>query len=126
MDYRFDDFTEEGYCSALALACAHWSFESFGTASTKPHVLWRHDIDVSPNRALRLAEIERERGLRATYFFLLHSNFYNCLESATRDIMRGIAGRSHDIGLHFEAAFYPEIDGLEALERRIAHEAAII
>jgi hypothetical protein len=125
-NYRFEDFTEDGYRAALALACAYWSFESFGTATTTPHVLWRHDIDVSPHRALRLAEIEHERGVKATYFFLLHSDFYNCLEPAVRDAMRRIARHGHDIGLHFDVTFYPEIDGLEALERRITFEAAVI
>ena len=80
-DYRFDDFTEKGYREALALARVHWAFESFGTERREPHALWRHDIDVSPNRALRLAQIEHEGGLKATYFFLLHCEFYNCMEA---------------------------------------------
>ena len=126
VDYRFDDFTEDGYCAVLDLARAYWRFESFGTSSPEPHALWRHDVDVSPNRALRLAELENERGLKATYFFLLHSSFYSCLESATRDIMRRIVGYGHDIGLHFDVSFYPEIDGLEALERRVEFEAEIV
>jgi hypothetical protein len=125
-DYRFDDFTEDGYCAALELARAHWTFERFGTNSQKPHVLWRHDIDVSPNRALRLAELEHERGLCATYFLFLHSSFYNCMEPTTRDIMRQIAALGHDIGLHFDVAFYPDIDGLAALERHIVVEAGIV
>ncbi len=125
-NYYFEDFTEDGYRAALALAAAHWRFESFGTVSEAPHVLWRHDIDVSPNRAVRLAQIEHESGLKATYFFLLHSDFYNCLEPAVRDAMRRIAAYGHDIGLHFDVAFYPEIDGREALERRMRGEAEIV
>lgn len=125
-DYRFEDFTEAGYCQALALARGHWAFERFGTECGEPHVLWRHDIDVSPHRALRLAHLECERGLKATYFFLLHSEFYNCMEAGTRDIMRGIAELGHDVGLHFDAAFYPPIGDLETLERRIRWEADAI
>jgi hypothetical protein len=125
-NYHFDDFTEQGYQAALKLAQAHWQFESFGTTTAKPHVLWRHDIDVSPHRALRLAEIENENGVKATYFFLLHSDFYNCLETSTRDIIRRIAELKHDIGLHFDIMFYPDIDGTDSLERRIEFEAAIV
>lgn len=126
VNYRFEDFTEAGYRTALALARDHWSFESFGTAAAQPHVLWRHDVDISPHRALRLAAIEHEHGLKATYFFLLHSDFYNCMEPAVRDVMRRIAGYGHDVGLHFDIAFYPEIDGVVSLERRIALEASIV
>jgi len=125
-DYHFEDFTEKGYRSALVLACAHWQFASFDTTTREPHVLWRHDIDVSPNRAARLAEIENGHAVKATYFFLLHSDFYNCMEPATRDVMRRIVGLGHDIGLHFDVTFYPEIDGVEALERRIAFESDVL
>lgn len=125
-DWRFEDFTEEGYREALALAGMHWRFESFDTTCKEPHVLWRHDIDVSPHRALRLAEIENARGVKATYFFLLHSDFYNCLESTTRDIMRRIVGYGHDVGLHFDASFYSEVIDLASLEKRITSEASIV
>ena len=125
-NYYFEDFTEEGYRACLALAAACWRFESFGTASATPHVLWRHDVDVSPNRALRLAEIENTRGVKATYFFLLHSEFYSCFEKSIRAIMRRIAGLGHDIGLHFDVAFYDDIVDLASLERRILFEANLV
>ncbi len=40
--------------------------------------------------------------------------------------MRCIASYGHDIGLHFDVAFYPEIGGLEELEQRIAFEAGVV
>ena len=125
-DYRFEDFTETGYREALQLASGYWSFESFGTTAQTPHVLWRHDVDISPNRALRLAEVESELGLRATYFFLLHSEFYNCLESSTRDVVRRIVSYGHDVGLHFDVGFYTETSNVPALEERIAFEASVV
>jgi hypothetical protein len=125
-NYRFEDFTEQSYRGLLASAQAYWTFESFGAKTVEPHVLWRHDIDVSPNRALRLAEIENDSGVKATYFFLLHSEFYSCLEKSTCEIMRRIAGYGHDVGLHFDAAFYADVVDLPALEKRIAFEASIV
>jgi hypothetical protein len=125
-NYHFEDFTEDGYGACLDLAAAHWRFTSFDVTMNGPHILWRHDIDVSPNRALRLAQIEHARGLKATYFFLLHSGFYNCLESDVRTVMRQIVSYGHDIGVHFDVAFYPEIEDLAELERRIELEAEII
>jgi hypothetical protein len=125
-DFHFEDFTEGGYCAALALAADYWTFASFGTEPAGPHLLWRHDIDVSPNRALRLAQLEHERGLKATYFFLLHSEFYNCMERGCRDIIRQVSAYGHDIGLHFEVNFYPEVVDLALLEDRVATEARLI
>ena len=126
MDFRFEDFTEQGYVDALNLAKANWQFESFGTSSTCPHVLWRHDIDVSPHRAVRLAQLESEHGVKATHFFLLHSEFYSCMERSVRDRMRLIANLGHDIGLHFDVSFYPEISDLCSLEEKVKSEAVIV
>lgn len=68
-------------------------------------MLWRHDIDMSPHRALRLATIEAAAGARTTYFVHLHSPFYNVLESPVRDRLRSIAVLGHEIGLHFDTGF---------------------
>ncbi len=42
-------------------------------------MLWRHDVDHSLNRAYRLAEIEEEFGIKATYFIHIQSGFITCL-----------------------------------------------
>jgi hypothetical protein len=104
--YRFADFTEDRYREMLAAAGRAYSFEPFGTTSQAPHVLWRHDVDVSPHRALRLAEIEAEEGARATYFLCLHSEFYNLLEADIFGRVRRILQLGHWPGLHFDPSFY--------------------
>jgi hypothetical protein len=50
-----DEFTEAAYRRILQAAKGHYRFERFGTSSAEPHVLWRHDIDISVHRALRIA-----------------------------------------------------------------------
>ena len=104
--YQFADFTEGRYREMLAAARRTYSFEPFGTTSRTPHVLWRHDIDLSPHRALRLAEIEAEAGVRATYFLYLHSEFYNLLEAEVFGRVQGILELGHWPGLHFDPSFY--------------------
>ena len=42
-------------------------------------VILRHDIDYSLDKAVALAELERELGVSSTYFVLLTSEFYNLL-----------------------------------------------
>jgi hypothetical protein len=107
-------FTERAYVELLDRAAEGHLFEPFGTTETRPHVLWRHDIDISPHRAARLARLEAERGLRATYFVHLHSWFYNAFEASCRDLLVGIAA-DHDIGLHFETSFYGDASPVENL-----------
>jgi hypothetical protein len=104
--YRFADFTEHRYREMLAAARRTYSFEPFGTTSRTHHVLWRHDVDLSPHRALRLAEIEAEEGVRATYFLYLHSELYNLLEADVFARVRRILELGHWPGLHFDPSFY--------------------
>ncbi len=67
-DWHFEDFTETSYREIVASARERYAFEPFGTATTSPHVLWRHDVDYSVHRAAALARIEADLGVRATYF----------------------------------------------------------
>jgi hypothetical protein len=106
--YRFDDFTESHYRRLLNLAKSRFRVEPFGTNTDQPHILWRHDVDLSVHRALRIAEIESEEGVVSTFFFLLHSEFYSVLEKSVYDRARLIVKLGHLVGLHFSASFYGE------------------
>lgn len=66
-----------------------------------PMVILRHDVDWSPRKAVRMAEIEARNGAMATYFFLVSSPFYNVMNEAVRERIRRIRGLGHEIGLHF-------------------------
>jgi hypothetical protein len=113
------DFTEREYRRALVLAKGSYSFEPFGTESEEPHVLWRHDVDASVHRAARLAAIEAEEGVRATYFLSFHSTFYNLLEQPVLDASREVLAAGHWLGLHFDSSF----PGTGDVFDRIAREA---
>lgn len=123
----FAEFTESGYRRALVAAKERFSFEPFGTRCDGPHVLWRHDVDFSVHRAARLARIEADEGVTTTYFFLLHSNFYNLLERSVTDLARGIVHDDrHRLGLHFDSSFYGSLDSVDALGEKVATEAAFL
>ncbi len=124
--YHFSDFTEASYREILEVARQRYSFEPFDTRCEVPHVLWRHDVDLSVHRAVRLAQIEADMGVRATYFLLLHSEFYNLLERSVRDRIAAIAANGHWLGLHFDAGFYGGIDSSDMLEERLAFERQIL
>jgi len=64
-------------------------------------VYLRHDIDYSPEQALKLAKNENELGICST-FFVRFSPFYDILDSKYPKIIKNIAGLGHQFGLHFD------------------------
>lgn len=119
---HLEDFTERSYDALLAVATARYRFEPFGTTAAVPHVLWRHDVDVSMHRAVALAEIEAARGVRSTWFLTFHSTFYNLLERQLTELAGRLAALGHWIGLHFDAAYYegePDLVDHMAAERSL-------
>ena len=123
--YRFADFTEDRYRGMLGAAKRIYSFEPFGTTSDARHVLWRHDVDFSPHRALRLAEIEAEEGVKATYFLYLHSELYNLLEADVFARVRRILELGHWPGLHFDPGFYG-IERTDELVEKVGFERDLL
>lgn len=123
--YNYGDFTEANYRRLLTLARSKYRFSTYENLPGEPHVLWRHDIDFSVQRALALARIENELGVQATYFFDLHCDFYNLFERAIYDAARSIMALGHEIGLHFDAEFYSSGQALEMkldFEKRVLGE----
>ncbi len=60
-----DDFTEAAYGRLLDAAMTRFRFVGIAEPLSNDAVcLWRHDIDMSPHRACRLAEMEAERALQ--------------------------------------------------------------
>lgn len=105
--YNQEDFTEENYRSLLQLAKQKYCFIAYDQyRSDGSNILWRHDIDFSVHRALKLATIEAEEGVKATYFIHLHNESYNALEAEVAKCIHKIVDMGHDIGLHFDPSFY--------------------
>jgi hypothetical protein len=122
------EFTETAYRELLVLARQRYTFRRFSDVLTmREGVLWRHDVDMSPHRALALARLERDQQVVATYFVHLHSTFYNALEADVVSKLKDIASLGHDIGLHFD----PQFSGLtpadgSALSHAIAFERDVL
>ena len=127
-NYNFDDFTEENYRILLKLTKKKWQFIDFPSYQTRSRAcLWRHDIDFSVQRAYRLAEIEFEENVKATYFVNLHSCFYNALEIENINLIKRIIGFGHYLGLHFDAAAYPNSSlNINWLVEKITNEVRIL
>jgi hypothetical protein len=87
-----------------------YSFASFDKPPQPGDLFLRHDVDLSLEAALQLGRIEHELGVRATYFLMTESTFYNLLSAAGVHAQRQLRQWGHAIGLH---AVYPraELDG---------------
>lgn len=75
--------------------------------ATDRHLVLRHDVDFDLRAAAKMAEFEASQGIRATYFVLLRTEFYNVYSKSAEDALGRIAASGHNIGLHFDAALYP-------------------
>jgi peptidoglycan/xylan/chitin deacetylase (PgdA/CDA1 family) len=89
-------------------------------------VLWRHDCDMSLNRARHIAEIDAEHGIRATFFILPHSDYYNIFELKQTKLIRELTGLGHDIGLHLDVAYHSAVSGVFDLERSISKDKYLL
>jgi hypothetical protein len=120
------DFTFARYRELLGLAAKTWTFRGYTDFDRDERfVIWRHDIDLSVPCALRQAQIEQEEGVRATYFVNPHSEYYNLAESETHRMVRAIIECGHDIGLHFDSAFFGIANESE-LDSKVALDASLI
>jgi len=116
-----DRFSIDDYRGLLLRAQANgYRFASFEDAlalsSDDPAkvVLLRHDIDLSPTRALVMARVETSVGVRSTYFFMISGAYYDMLEPEHRKILREIAALGHQVGFHYDE--YDDVaEGLEIL-----------
>lgn len=123
---EFNDFTETSYRALLRSAKRSYRFARFTESPSDRHVLWRHDLDISMNRAYRLAQIEHDEGVSATYFVFPRSLYYNILNSSTHKLVQNIIALGHDLALHFDPTHYSsDISGTELLDA-IAKERELL
>ena len=124
--YHFSDFTRENYRNLLRLARQTYIFRTYTDFKRDERfILWRHDVDFSVHAARKLARIEAEENVSATYFLNLHSEFYNLLEREITDCVRDILGLGHPIGLHFDCRYHC-IQNEEELEHSLKRESMIL
>jgi len=112
------DFSLEHYRELLEAAKAGgYRFAGFDRPPETGDLLLRHDVDLSLEGALAMAEVETEARARSTWFLMTRSNFYNLDSPAgTAAIarLRELGGR---VAHH---AVWPEIDLDERFEPVVA------
>lgn len=81
----------------------------FGRAKDRPKIILAHDVDLFPPYALAMAKVEHSLGVRATYFILQHSEFYNAMSPENMEIWKEIRKMGHEIGLHYNGEYSPDL-----------------
>ena len=97
--YILSKAVKEGYIIMRAI-----DFWEEGPESGKVLVL-THDIDLSVQKALKMARLEREMGIKST-FFVRVSGLYNILDTENLKALKTMLDWGHEIGLHFPLEFY--------------------
>lgn len=87
------------------------TFEEYMTSTTEGKVLiLRHDVDEKAWNALKMAKVENELGVKATYFFRIVK------QSNVPEVIKEIVNLGHEVGYHYEDLATAEGDINKALE----------
>ncbi|OYR39232.1 MULTISPECIES: hypothetical protein [unclassified Halorubrum] len=96
------EFTYDWYERALVWLSDHgYESSSFEGDVGDGDLLLRHDVDLSPRKALEIGRIEADLGFRSTYFFLVSNPLYNVFDAVCRAVIDEIDALGHDVGVHF-------------------------
>lgn len=123
--YHFPDFTLTNFKKLLTRATQNYSFIFFNEKSKANTIILRHDLEFSVEIALRMAQIEADLGIKATYFVQLHSEFYNTLEKKNVLQLHKIKSLGHQIGLHFDSHFW-NISSENELHEKLVFDKEIL
>jgi hypothetical protein len=100
-DFTFKQYTK--LCKAAlnssytSLALSEY-IEQKAKYTNKHIVLFRHDIDnkIDIPYALKMAKLEKDMGIKASYYFRIVKDVFN------KDAIKTIASYGHEIGYHYE------------------------
>lgn len=83
-----------------------YRFAMFGSEPERRDLFLRHDVDLSLDAALTMAELEAEHDARATYLLMTESVFYNLASSEGVAAIARLRELGHAVGLH---AVHPNV-----------------
>ena len=92
---------------AMLDAASGYRFVHFDHEPRPGEIFLRHDVDLVLDAAVRMAELEAERGVTSTYFLMTRSVFYNLASVEGEDVFTRLRDLGHRVGLH---AVHPHVD----------------
>jgi hypothetical protein len=100
-----------------AVRAGGYRFAFFDHEPAERDVFLRHDVDMSLEAAVSMAELEAEQGVTATYFLMTRGDFYNLDGPAGHRALERLRGLGHRVGLHAvhpDAVLDPRFDPVVA------------
>jgi len=102
------DFSLAHYRELLRAAkSGGYRFAGFDRNPQAGDLILRHDVDLSLEGALAVAEAEAGEGAWSTWFLMTRSNFYNLASAVGEQAIARLRELGHRIGHH---AVYPQVD----------------
>lgn len=120
------EFTYEAYGQLLEqiVKCEYQFANYHNWKQFERCVILRHDIDYDPIKAVKIAEIEKDKGISSTYFVLITSDFYNIYSEKNNTYFQTLMSYGHEIGLHFDETRYEDLrHNVDMLKSKILYEA---
>jgi hypothetical protein len=106
-------FSTEHYRKLLrAAAAGGYRWAGFDDAPRSGDLILRHDVDLSLEAAVALAEVEAQEGAWSTWFLMTRSVFYNLASAEGERTIERLLALGHRIGHH---AVWPHVDLESAL-----------
>lgn len=122
-------FTYEAYRNLIDKIKEKYTIANYHNYNqySNPCIL-RHDVDMDLDQAVRMACFEHDKcsNVRATYFILVSSDFYNVFSKESLRKIESIIEAGHEIGLHFDEVKYGEENGIEETRENIIQETKIL
>jgi hypothetical protein len=100
-----------------AIAAGGYRYSWFGDGPEPGQLFLRHDVDLTLDAALTMAELEASLGVTATYFLMTESVFYNLASTEGVEAIARLRELGHRVGLH---AVYPNVALDERFEPVVA------
>lgn len=94
-----------------------YRFVAFDKDPEPGDVFLRHDVDLALEAAVAMGRLEAEMGVRATYFLMTRSVFYNLASRAGERALGELRSLGHSVGHH---AIWPHVDLDDRFDRVVA------
>jgi hypothetical protein len=112
------DFSLEHYRELLhAAKTGGYRWAGFDRAPESGDVILRHDVDLSLEAAVALAELEAEEDAWSTWFLMTRSVFYNLDSAEGERTIERLRALGHRVAHH---AVYPHVDLDDRFDRVVA------
>lgn len=96
LDFTVNKYKE--FCNAISESGYSTLTVNDYFSKNKPHkfIILRHDVDIKPERALKISQVESEFNIKSTFYFRMIPGVFN------PPIIKKIQELGHEIGFHYE------------------------